>query len=212
MNWQARGLTRHDALDSKSASPLRDEVLEAAHASRNLSKYFPSVSDKGLHFIVGKTNPVNFDPQCTNSRFWSSATPIIAGSLAGHHVEGDTNLFYDVLLEERLPKSVRSLHYDPVELPSFSVQLENVTDFKADLRRGLLHGLSGSLHRRGDCGPYIWRGANVTVDCVLRMNGLRVSYDGVTKQRNNSTEFKLDVDVEETTVFMQVTGRLSKFA
>lgn len=115
----------------------------------------------------------------------------------------------DFVLEHRMPNYVKSLNIDPIGISPFMIRLENFRFFKADLGEGIMRGLSTALHRRGDCGRSMWHGANLTSECYLALEGLRVTFNGTARgldELDSRTEFKLDVEVLDTTVFVELTG------
>lgn len=116
----------------------------------------------------------------------------------------------DFVLEHRMPNYIKSLNIDPIKISPFVIRLENFPYFKADLEEGILRGLSSALHRRGDCGHPTRHGANLTSECYLALEGLRVTFNGTARgldEHNSRTDFKLDVDVGDTTFFVEITGR-----
>ncbi|XP_077541711.1 salivary anticoagulant protein P23-like isoform X1 [Haemaphysalis longicornis] len=123
----------------------------------------------------------------------------------------DSNNFIDTVLRDRLPTEVRNQNLDPAQLPDFSVKVKKsfVTnrDLKADFSSGTVYGLS-QLRRRGECNSPSWEGTNSTVTCHVSLDGVRVSYQVKAKGHKaiGSTSYTVDLFVENTNLFTEVTG------
>ncbi|XP_050042136.1 salivary anticoagulant protein P23-like [Dermacentor andersoni] len=126
----------------------------------------------------------------------------------------DSNNFIDAVLSNRLPTEVRNRNLDPAQVANFEVKVKKsfVTnrDLKADFTSGIVYGLS-QVRRRGDCGAPAWEATNTTFGCHVSLDGVRVSYKVKAKGHKviGSTSYSVDMFVENTNFFVQVTSARS---
>lgn len=142
-------------------------------------------------------------------------TLFFSGAFAGS--KQDANFFVDSVLRDHLPRYVRERSIDPKPLAAFVVKVKSTSltnrEFKAEFKPGMLYGLSSALKRQGDCGVPGWQGTNVTAGCYVTLAGLRITYDGSAKGFDlvgTKKDFKLDLVVENTNAFLEVTGTPGK--
>ncbi|XP_075542336.1 salivary anticoagulant protein P23-like [Dermacentor variabilis] len=126
----------------------------------------------------------------------------------------DSNNFIDAVLSNRLPTEVRNRNLDPAQVANFEVKVKKTfvtnRDLKADFTSGLVYGLS-QVKRRGNCGAPAWEATNTTFGCHVSLDGVRVSYKVKAKGHKaiGSTSYSVDMFVENTNFFVQVTSARS---
>lgn len=126
----------------------------------------------------------------------------------------DSNNFIDAVLSTRLPTEVRNRNLDPAPAPNFEVNVKKTfvtnRNLKADFTSGIVYGLS-LVRRRGDCGAPAWEATNTTFGCHVSLDGVRVSYKVKAKGHKvlGSTSYSVDMFIENTNFFVQVTSARS---
>lgn len=127
------------------------------------------------------------------------------------------NYYLDSVIEGSLSGYIQFWNLEVVELPSFNliVKSNSITNLHLRLtfHSGSIKGLSGELHRRGDCSNPSWEANNVTTRCPISLNGVRVSYDGVATGHDwfdTKEQLRIDMVVENTHFLVDITQEAGK--
>lgn len=142
----------------------------------------------------------------------SSAAVFLASiALAAAATTRDSNQFLDTVLLHNAPGLVRasSKLYPVARIPDFKIKVSSTgltnRDLKAELEHGAIHGFDTHVRRVGDCNPPVLIAGNVTVSCILGLNGINATFAAEVKGDSLIARKKV-VPVNVTVV--DTTGRL----